>query len=57
MIEGLYTVNNSILLWFGDFVTLVGDNKFRDAGVLEEKLLIKVGWSKVAFKQLVIWDD
>ena len=57
MVEGLYTINNSILLQFGDFVTSTRGNKFRDAGVLEEKLLIKVGWSKVAFKQLVIWDD
>jgi len=57
MVEGLYTVNNSTLLQFGDLVTSTRDNKFRDAGVLKEKLLIKVGWSKVAFKQLVIWDD
>ena len=57
MVEGLYTCKYSTLLQFGDLVTSTRGNKFRDAGVLEEKLLIKVGWSKVAFKQLVIWDD
>ena len=57
MIEGLYTFNNSTLLQLGDLVTSTRGNKLRAAGVLEEKLLIKVGWSKVAFKQLVVWND
>lgn len=57
MIEGLYTYNNSTLLQLGDLVTSTRGNKLRNAGVLEEKLLIEVGWSRVAYKQLVIWDD